>query len=200
MDQRTIAPPAPERDPSDHLIGPQPGSNKQTVVVIAVVSVVVMVLAMVTIILAGLSFLRSNEPVPAEPAARSYTGSLAVPLRIVPVVGVTKESCSDGSTRGRTGECYTLGTGGMTVVVLERLSTGIENDAWVLQVRFSSADTVALRALTSTNVGKQVALVVNGTVLMAPNVASPITGGELQIAGNFTKNDVDAIFTELTKR
>ncbi|TQS43288.1 SecDF P1 head subdomain-containing protein [Cryptosporangium phraense] len=200
MEQQTGSTVAPERDPSEHLIGPKPGSNARTTVVIAVVAVTVLVFAMVTILVAGFSFLRSNEPTPADPAARSYSGALAQPLRIVPVVGVTKESCSDGLTRGRDGECYTLGTGGMTVVVVERLSTGLRDDFWLLEMRFSSADTVALRALTSANVKKQVALIVDGTVLSAPTIAEPITGGQLQIVGNFTKNDVDAIFTQLTKR
>ena len=185
---------------AENRIGPPPGSGRKTLVLLAGGSVALLVVAMITILVAGLAFWRSSEPVPADPAAKSYSGTLAVPLRIVPVTGVTEGGCSGGGTPGRTVEdgCFTLGTGGMTVVVAERVNTALRNDEWLVDVRFSSDDTVAFRALTAQNVGKRLALVVEGSVLTAPSVAEPITDGRLQITGGFTQQDVDVIFGELT--
>jgi SecD-like export protein len=184
---------------AEQRIGPPPGSGRKTLVLLAGGSVALLVVAMVTILVAGLSFWRSSEPVPADPAAKSYSGTLAVPLRIVPVTGVTPGGCADGGTPGRTvaDGCFTLGTGGMTVLVVERVNTALRNDKWLVDVRFSSDDTVALRALSTQNVGKRLALVVEGTVLTAPAVAEPITDGSLRITGDFTQKDVDAIFGKL---
>ncbi|WP_344653042.1 SecDF P1 head subdomain-containing protein [Cryptosporangium japonicum] len=190
--------PAPETDPGANRIGPRPGSGKRTIVALAGVSVAMLVVAMATILLAGLSFWRSAEPASAEPVAKSYSGNLAADLRIAPVVKASESGCTDGGTPGRFAGCFTLGDGGMVVTVVESATTAVQDGKWVLRLRFSSADTVALRALTTQN--ERIALVLDGTVLTAPAVKEPITGGELPIAGDFTKKDVDAMFAELTKR
>ncbi|WP_143175081.1 SecDF P1 head subdomain-containing protein [Cryptosporangium aurantiacum] len=196
----TAAPAAPAPTPAD--LGPRPDSGKRMLVVLVGGSVVLLIVAMVTILVAGLAFWNSTEPVPAEPVTKSYTGALATPVRIVPVTGVDQGGCAGRGTPGRTvGDgCYRLGSGGMTVTMVERVNTALQNGQWLIEVRFSSADTVAFRALTSQHVGKQLALVVEGTVLAAPEVAAPITAGKVQIVGGFTKKDVDAVFTELTTR
>jgi hypothetical protein len=190
--------PAPERDPAQNRIGPRPGSGRRTIVALAGVAVAMLVVAMSTILLAGLAFWRSSEPASAQPVAKSYSGNLAADLRIAPVVEATGTGCSDGGTPGRFAGCFTLGEGGMVVTVVESADTAVQDGKWVLRLRFSSADTVALRALTTQS--QRIALVLDGTVLTAPTVKKPITGGEVQIAGDFTKKDVDAMFAELTTR
>ena len=204
MEQTTggtaVLAPAPERDPAEYRIGPRPGSGKRTIVVLVSGSVALLIVAMVTILAAAMSFWRSSEPLPAEPVAKSYSGTLATSVRIAPVLEATDGSCSGGGTPGRFagGGCFTLGDGGMVVTVVERVNTALQDGKWLLQLRMSSADTVALRALTTQT--KRIALVLDGTVLTAPAVPRPITGGEVQITGDFTKKDVDSIFAELTLR
>ncbi|MFG1920788.1 hypothetical protein [Cryptosporangium sp. NPDC048952] len=199
MEQTTgVLVPAPERDPSENRIGPRPGSGTRTIVLLAGASTAMLVVAMATILAAGLSFWRASEPAAAEPLAKSYSGNLAADLRIAPVTSATEGGCTDGGTPGRFAGCFTLGDGGMVVTVVERVSTALQGGKWVVQLRFSSADTVALRALTTQS--QQIALVLDGTVLTAPSAKKPITGGELQISGDFTKKDVDAMFAELTER
>lgn len=187
-------------DPVDNRIGPRPGSGRRTIVVLAAASVALLIVSMVTILVAGLAFWRSSEPVPASPAAKSYSGTLPTPVRIAPVVKATAGACTDGGTPGRFADagCFELGDGGMVVTVVERVNTALRDGRWLVQLRLSSDDTVALRALTTTN--KRIALVLDGAVLAAPAVTQPITGGEVQIVGEFTKKDVDTIFAELTAR
>lgn len=200
MEQPTggVLAPAPEKDPTQNRIGPRPGSGTRTIVLLAGASMVLLVVAMATILVAGLSFWRASEPARAEPVAKSYSGNLASDLRIAPVAEATEGGCTTGGTPGRFAGCYTLGDGGMVVTVVERVNTALQNGTWVVQLRFSSDDTVALRALTTQN--QRFALVLDGTVLAAPTAKQPITGGEVQISGKFTKKDVDAIFAELTQR
>ncbi|MBN6036893.1 hypothetical protein [Amycolatopsis sp. 195334CR] len=54
--------------------------------------------------------------------------------------------------------------------------------------------------LTEENVGKQVAMVANGQVLSAPIINSPIPGGEIEIAGNFTRDEAEALAASLGGR
>ncbi|WP_345728095.1 SecDF P1 head subdomain-containing protein [Cryptosporangium minutisporangium] len=184
----------------EHRIGVQSDSGRRTVLSLVGGSVVLLIVAMVTILVAGLAFWRSSDPAPAESAAQSYTGALGEPLRIVPVRSVTPGGCKGSGTPGRTADdgCFTLGSGGMTVTMVERVNTALRDGRWLVEVRFSSADTVAFRALTSQHVGKRLALVLGRTVLAAPEVSQTISAGKVQIVGAFTKKDVDAIFTELT--
>ncbi len=53
------------------------------------------------------------------------------------------------------------------------------------------------REFTTANVGKQVAIVLDGVVQSAPSIQEPITGGQTQISGNFTAESAKALKTVL---
>lgn len=53
---------------------------------------------------------------------------------------------------------------------------------------------------TAANVGNQVAILINGRVLSAPSIQSPITGGVTQITGNFTADEADQLARQLVGR
>ncbi|GAA3386960.1 SecDF P1 head subdomain-containing protein [Cryptosporangium minutisporangium] len=143
-----------------------------------------------------------------EPGPLTFCCELAAPLRIAPVVRIDPGPCTGGSlpTRAAGDGCFVLDQGYMTVQSVERLSPVLDkgetddrgDDRWVLELEFVDRDAAAFEQLTRQSVGKQLALVLDGRVLMAPQVAEPITGNELQISGNFTKYDVDTIFNQLT--
>lgn len=204
MEQTTggtaVLAPAPETSRAEHRIGLRPGSGKRTIVALVSGSAALLIVAMVTILVVGMSFWRLSEPVPAEPVVKSYTGTLAASVWIAPVLEATEESCSGGGTPGRFagGGCFTLGDGGMVVSVVERANTALQDGKWFVQLRLSSIDTVALRALTTQN--NRIALVLDGTVLTTLSVPQPITGGVVRISGDFAKKDADSIFAELTER
>lgn len=208
MEQTTggtaVLAPAPETSRAEYRIGLRPGSGKRTIVALVSGSAALLIVAMVTILVTVMSFWRSSEPVPAEPAVKSYTGTLAESVWIAPVLEATEGSCSGGGTSGRFagGGCFTLGDGGMVVSVVERVNTALQDGKWYVQLRLSSVDTVALRALTSalTTQNKRIALVLDGTVLTTLPVPQPITDGVVRISGDFAKKDADSIFAELTER
>ncbi|RCS25406.1 protein translocase subunit SecD [Phyllobacterium salinisoli] len=59
----------------------------------------------------------------------------------------------------------------------------------IVSFRFDSAGARQFGDITSRNVGKPFAIVLDGKVLSAPVIREPITGGSGQISGNFTVED-----------
>jgi len=53
--------------------------------------------------------------------------------------------------------------------------------------------------LTTNNIGKKLAIVLNGKILMAPVIRDKIEGGKVQITGNFTSEKIDEMFKTLTE-
>lgn len=56
-------------------------------------------------------------------------------------------------------------------------------------IRFAPAAAKTFGELTSTNLGRQIAIVLNGEVLSAPVVRSPILQGSAVLAGSFTEKE-----------
>ena len=54
--------------------------------------------------------------------------------------------------------------------------------------------------LTSHNLHRAIAIVLNGRVQTAPIVAGPIQGGNVEISGNFTLEDVNRLVQALNKK
>ena len=61
-----------------------------------------------------------------------------------------------------------------------------QNNQPVVSLRFDSSGSRKFGDLTSKNVGKRFAIVLDGEVISAPVIREPITGGSGQISGNFT--------------
>ena len=91
------------------------------------------------------------------------------------------------AARGENGEAYLLG---------ELYVTGRDlTDAWptrdelqkpAVSLRFNSDGASAFESATGANIDRQIAIVLDGTVISAPVVRAKISGGEAQISGNFT--------------
>lgn len=56
----------------------------------------------------------------------------------------------------------------------------------VVSFQFNTAGAITFGAITSKNVGKRFAIVLDNQVITAPTIQQPITGGSGQISGNFT--------------
>ncbi len=114
-----------------------------------------------------------STPVPTVSAA---SPSPAVPS---PTGGSGRLPSSDGTT------FYTLGpaavTGGQVRSASYHRVAG--DSSWLVDVSLTALGGRRLADLTSRQVGRQLAIVTAGVVVSAPAVQSPITGGELQIAG-----------------
>jgi preprotein translocase subunit SecD len=78
--------------------------------------------------------------------------------------------------------------GGVSGDNLTNALQGIDpfTDEAVVNLQFDAKGAQQFAALTSANVGKQLAIVLDGKVLSAPTIVQPILGGQVQISGSFT--------------
>ncbi|GHH50590.1 SecDF P1 head subdomain-containing protein [Lentzea cavernae] len=70
----------------------------------------------------------------------------------------------------------------------------------VVTVEFDAEGARTWSDFTTANVSKQVAILINGRVLSAPTIQSPITGGTTQISGKFTAAEADQLARQLVGR
>ncbi|WP_157963582.1 SecDF P1 head subdomain-containing protein [Actinocorallia populi] len=133
-------------------------------------------------------------------AARQSRVELASPLLLYPVVQRTEGACPAG-TRGVTGpepSCYQVTEG----IVIRRVGEAgvrlLRDDSHGVILQLVGADSEAFAGLTRAQRGKQIVVVVNGEVVAAPWVDSPITGGEVVITGRFTRSDAERLVHDLT--
>lgn len=89
--------------------------------------------------------------------------------------------------RGEDGVTYLLGPADLDSSQVASAEATNESGTWVVQVGLTPAGSAAFADLTGRNVGKQIAIVVDGAVVSAPTVQSAITGGIVQISGNFDR-------------
>ena len=63
----------------------------------------------------------------------------------------------------------------------------------IAQFRFNGRGTRRFAHVTEENVGKPFAIVLDGRVISAPVIREPITGGSVQISGNFTPEEANSV-------
>ena len=73
---------------------------------------------------------------------------------------------------------------------------GLSNQV-VVRLQFNSEGAKLFSDITSANIGKPIAIFLDGQILSAPTVQSAITDGTAIITGNFTVNDAKALATRL---
>lgn len=74
---------------------------------------------------------------------------------------------------------------------------------WLITLMLTKDDGAAFAEWTQNHVGEQVALIAEGEVIFAPQIAAPITGGEIQIAGGldgYTKSEASDFLNDITGR
>jgi preprotein translocase subunit SecD len=70
----------------------------------------------------------------------------------------------------------------------------------VVSIEFDSQGAKVWGEFTTEHVGRQVAILINGRVLSAPMIQSPILGGATQISGNFTAKEAAQLAAQLSGR
>jgi SecD/SecF fusion protein len=78
---------------------------------------------------------------------------------------------------------------------LVQANSGIDNQTGrpVVSFRFDDAGAKAFAKITTENVGRQFAMVLDGKVISAPRIQEPIIGGSGQITGNFTAAETSSL-------
>lgn len=68
---------------------------------------------------------------------------------------------------------------------------------WAISLNFNSEGSDLFGKLTTAHTGEQLAVVVDGEVISAPNLNEPILGGRAEITGKFTEEDARGLATAL---
>ncbi|HEX3095590.1 MAG TPA: protein translocase subunit SecD, partial [Patescibacteria group bacterium] len=105
---------------------------------------------------------------------------------------VTVDPDSQWKKTGLTGKQLTKATAD----IQQSTKTSIANDV-VVRLQFDSEGTKLFSDMTTANVGKQIAIFLDGQVLSAPTVQNPITDGTAIITGNFTADSAKELATRL---
>ena len=85
-------------------------------------------------------------------------------------------------------------------VVKAKASPSEYSTGHVVTIEFDDEGARTWSDFTTANVGNQVAMLINGRVLSAPTIESPITGGTTQILGRFTADQADQLARQLVGR
>lgn len=146
---------------------------------------------------------RTSSP-PLTPSARP-SGQLAEALSFRPVATQTPGGCPPGAGPAGTeylpardrASCYALEPAALVLTRLAavKVATG-DGGKVVLDLSFLPADQARVTELTSRVVGRQLALVAGGAVIVAPTIASPI-GADAEIDGGYTAAQAEALRREL---
>lgn len=126
----------------------------------------------------------------------------AATFHLLPVTEVTKAPCASGFMVATDGsECYRVQPGMTNIRADEVNAAQGQTGGWLIQVTLDHADGQAFSELTSRlhrepEPRNRLAIVIDGKVLSAPTIMSPIPGGSLEISGTFTRQEA----TELAER
>jgi preprotein translocase subunit SecD len=103
-------------------------------------------------------------------------------------------TCSeDGEVKYLLGPAVVEGTDITDANAGTRQGTG----EWVVNLDFNSEGTAAWAAFTSANVGKAVAITLDGRVISAPTINSAIAGGGTEITGSFDQESATELANQL---
>jgi preprotein translocase subunit SecD len=103
-------------------------------------------------------------------------------------------TCSeDGEVKYLLGPAVVEGTDITDASAGTRQGTG----EWVVNLDFNSEGTAAWAAFTSANVGKSVAITLDGRVISAPTINSAIAGGGTEITGSFNQESATELANQL---
>jgi len=177
------------------LPGDQPGarrSRRSGGPLLIVLSVVVAVAAAVVAWLLW-SGGDTDDTAGADTGTDAGTDASPVPLTIRPVDHASSGPCPSGGGGAPSVSspqvCYHLRAGtGLTVHRVARAAADRgPAGSWQVDIALDRPDARRFAHLTRAHRGEKLALLVNRKVLTAPQVNEPITGGKLQISGDFTR-------------
>lgn len=124
--------------------------------------------------------------------------ALVVPIEMRPAV----ESGGTEVKDPQTGESLTVGEPMMTIEELDGAEVTFDkaNSTWALTIHLNDKDSKTFEDWTRDHTGEQLAVLIDGEVVIAPTIQSAIEGGDIQITGDFTQKDVDALLDKITGR
>ncbi len=170
--------------------------------------VIILGLVLVVVVAVGALFLvRSDDSPPAGKAGGRPSAPEAVQFR--PVLTAEQGDCTatpppSGTACDSEGNRYLLGKVELDGAHVTEVEAAAGQDtAWVVNLRLDDEGSKSFARLTSelatkTSPQNQLAIVVDGRVVSAPVVMSPITGGQVQISSKFTQQDAEKLASDIT--
>jgi preprotein translocase subunit SecD len=135
--------------------------------------------------------------------------SLVVPIEMRPVVeqgtstgGPSTSAAPDGDELpAPDGELLTLAEPMMVVEELDGAEVKTNETAqWMLILDLTEEDARTFGDWTADHVNERLAMVIDGEVVIAPTIQSAITGGEVQITGQYTQSQIRDLLDKITGR
>lgn len=88
----------------------------------------------------------------------------------------------------------------LTVDRLERAVVQHQQTTWGLLITLTEEDGEVFSSWTAEHTGERVAMIVDGEVVSAPMIQSPIEGREVAITAQYTQKEAQALLHEITGR
>lgn len=123
---------------------------------------------------------------------------LAVPIELRPVLEAGSADPSVLVLPTADGEQLTLSEPILTLHELDAAEVTFQQNTWVLNLDLDDADGRTFGEWTAAHTGERLAMVADDEVLTAPLIQSAITGGELQIAGDYTQDEIQDLLDRIT--
>jgi preprotein translocase subunit SecD len=172
----------------------------------------VLLTAVAALALAGCTNEVTGEPGHADEVVTAT--ELAVPIELCPVqetptLPPSTEPPPPPSPRPSptvlpdpSGEQLALDEPIMTVRRLDTATVRYDqvSTAWVLELDLNDEDTATFADWTAAHTGERLAVVVDGEVVVAPQIQSAITGGIVQLSGNYTQDEARELLDRITGR
>jgi preprotein translocase subunit SecD len=124
--------------------------------------------------------------------------ALVVPIELRPVIDSGGTTVKDPAT----GESLRVDEPMLTIENLDGAEIGQAQDgtSWFLTLHLNDDDSATFGDWTAEHTGERLAVVIDDEVVIAPTIQQAITGGDIQISGDFTKKDVEDLLNRITGR
>lgn len=145
--------------------------------------------AVVAALNAGCSTVDGTPVEPSRSSATRTTPAKPIDLRLV------VDTAPEVTLRDRAGEEYQLGPVLLTLDKFVRAYVEFDTNGGghVVNLELPGDQATRFGELTQANVAKQLAMVVDGAVVSAPTIASPILGGRVVIQQHFSQQEATAL-------
>jgi hypothetical protein len=145
--------------------------------------------AMLALILILISALSSRI---WSPSVGDVQGAVRFEVRLAedrPAPGLRKAKVSDS---GKTVYLHSEVIVDNGDIAIARIIPGSNPSQYAVELKFNGSGTDKMRKASGDHIGKPVAIILNGQVVMAPTVRSPI-GDSAVVTGNFTRAEAERI-------
>lgn len=151
---------------------------------------------------------------PSAVAGQQGPVHLITPIRFMTVVSVSAGACETGgypgTVSGATTSTYCFHVdsahsmsvselAGIKVQQVTALNTKVPV-GWEIELTFLGSDKAAFTRLTAATVNRQLAVVVDGRVVTAPEIEEPLTTGQVSINSDFSQQSANDLLDQLTGR